>query len=137
MKQIAALLLSTAFLLTFGSASASERWGWDELDGARLLPAAKQDSWVPVDALERHLATGTPRVEIVPLTIEAAATKAPGALSTALPQLDEAIAAIRTLVAQDPALSTNLRARGFDPEDVLGLTHGPSGEVTLFVSNQA
>ena len=57
-------------------------------------------------------------------------------LSAAFPQLDEAIEAIRIVVAEDPALSTNLKARGFGPDDVVGLTHGPSGEVTLFVSNQ-
>jgi hypothetical protein len=57
-------------------------------------------------------------------------------MASALPQLEEAIAAIRTVVAQDPALFTNLKARGFAPDDVVGLTHGPSGEVTLFVSNQ-
>jgi hypothetical protein len=135
MKQIAALLLSTVALLTFGDASASDRWGWSALTAPELLPAAHEDSWVPVNALGAYV-TGVSRVKVVPLSIEPAAAKVPGAMASALPQLEEAIAAIRTVVAQDPALFTNLKARGFAPDDVVGLTHGPSGEVTLFVSNQ-
>ena len=137
MKQIAALLLATVSLLTFTNASASDRWGWSDLYAPQLLPAAREDSWVPVGALGSYVANGATRVKVVPLPVEAAATKAPGILSAAFPQLDEAIEAIRIVVAEDPALSTNLKARGFGPDDVVGLTHGPSGEVTLFVSNQA
>ena len=137
MKQIVALLLATVTLLTFSDASASDRWGWSKLTGPELLPAAREDSWVPVDALGAYVAGGATRVKVVPLAIEPAAAKVPGALAAALPPLDEAIEAIRTVVAQDPALSTNLKARGFGPDDVVGLSHGPSGEVTLFVSTQA
>lgn len=137
MKQITALLLATVTLLTFGSASGSERWGWSQLEGPRLLPAAGEGSWVPVGALGRFVGSKATSVEVVPLAIEAAALKAPGALSAALPQLDEAIEAIRTVVAQDPVLSTNLKARGYGPNDVVGVSHGPSGAVTLFVSSQA
>jgi hypothetical protein len=136
MKQIAALLLATVALLTFGEASASDRWGWSSLTEPRLPPAAHEDSWVPVDALGANVGGGVSRVKVVQLSVEPAAAKVPGAMASALPQLAEAIAAIRTVVAQDPALSTNLKARGFSPDDVVGLTHGPSGEVTLFVSNQ-
>ena len=136
MRQIAALLLATVTLLTFGGASAAERWGWSGLEAPQLLPAAREDSWVPVGVLGSYVANGATRVEIVPLPIEAAAAKTPGILSAVFPQLDEAIEAIRVVVAQNPALSTNLKARGFGPDDVVGLTHGPSGEVTLFVSNQ-
>jgi hypothetical protein len=137
MKQIAALLLATATLLTFGNSSASERWGWSAPQGPELLPAAREDSWVPVDMLGRLVADQATRINVVPLPVEPPAASVPGALSAALPQLDEAIEAIRTVVAQDPVLSTNLKARGFGPDDVVGLSHGPSGEVTLFVSNQA
>jgi hypothetical protein len=137
MKQIAALLLATVTLLTFGNASASERWGWGELHGPVLLPAAHEESWVPVGVLGRLSAKEATRVNVVPLVVKPAAAKVPGTLSAALPQLDGAIKAIRAVVAQDPALSTNLKARGFGPDDVVGLNRGPSGEVTLFVSNQA
>jgi hypothetical protein len=137
MKQIAALLLAAVTLLTFGNASASERWGWSELQGPVLLPAAHEDSWVPVGVLGRLTAKEATRVNVVPLVVERAAAKVPGTLSVALTQFDEAIGAIRAVVAQDPVLLTNLKARGFGPDDVVGLNHGPSGEVTLFVSNQA
>ena len=137
MKQIAALLLATVTLLTFGNASASERWGWSELQSPVLLPAAHEDSWVPVGVLGRLSAKEAPRVNVVSLVVEPAAAKVPGTLSSALPQLEEAIEAIRAVVAQDPVLSTNLKARGFGPDDVVGLNRGPSGEVTLFVSNHA
>lgn len=137
MKQIAALLLSTVTLLTFGNASASERWGWSELQGPVLLPAAHEDSWVPVGVLGRLGAREATRVNVVPLIVEPADAKVPGMLLAALPQLEEAIEAIRAVVVQDPVLSTNLKARGFSPDDVVGLSHGPTGEVTLFVSNQA
>lgn len=136
MKQIAALLLATVSLLTFTDASAADRWGWSDLETPQLLPAAREDSWVPIGALGSYVANGATRVKVVPLAVEATATKAPGILSAAFPQLDEALEAIRVVVAEDPALSTNLKARGFDPDDVVGLTHGPSGEVTLFVSEQ-
>jgi hypothetical protein len=137
MKQITALLLATVTLLTFGSASASARWGWTELEGPRLLPAAPEVSWVPIGTFGRFVGNEVTSVKVVPVSIEPAATKSPGALSVALPQLDEAIEAIRVVVAKDPMLSTNLKARGFSPDDVVGLGHGPTGEVTLFVSSQA
>lgn len=137
MKQITALLLATVTLLTFGSASASARWGWAELEGPRLLPVAPEVSWVPIGTLGRFVGNEVTSVKVVPLAIEPAATKSPGALSVALPQLDEAIEAIRVVAAKDPMLSTNLKARGYGPNDVVGLRHGPTGEVTLFVSSQA
>jgi hypothetical protein len=133
MKQIAALLLATVSLLTFTNASAADRWGWSDLEAPQLLPTASEDAWVPVGLLGSHVGNGGTRVKVVPLAVEAISTKAPGSLSAAFPQLDEALEAIRLVVAEDPALSTNLKARGFDPDDVIGLTHGPSGEVTLFV----
>ena len=135
MKQITAF--ATVTLLTFGSASGSDRWGWAELEGPQLQPAARESSWVPVGALDRLVGNEATSVKVVSLAIEPAATKSPGALSVALPQLDEAIEAIRAVVARDPVLSTNLKARGLGPGDVVGLSHGPAGEVTLFVSSHA
>ena len=57
----------------------------------------------------------------------------PGALAGVIPQLDEAVDAVRSIVAQDAALIGNLKARGLGPDDVVGLSRAPSGEVTLFV----
>jgi len=137
MKQIAALLLATGTLLATGHASASERWGWSELESPVLPPAAQEDSWVPLGALGGQGAKGATRVKVVPLAVDPATAKVPGTLAAVLPQLHEAIEAIRAVVAQDPVLSTTLKARGFGSDEVVGLNYGPPGEVTLFVSNRA
>lgn len=136
MKQIAALLVSTLVLLSFGSSQAAERWGWAGLSHPTLWPAARQDSWVPVGALSSY-ANAAAHVTIVPIEIEPAASRVPGALSVALPQLEEAVEAIRAVVAQDPALVASLKARGLSPGDVLGLSSAPSGRITLFVTGEA
>ena len=70
------------------------------------------------------------------IDIDPVALKAPGVLAGALPQLQEAVDAIRTMVASDPALITNLTARGLTPDDVVGLSTSSHG-VTLFVSSNA
>jgi hypothetical protein len=136
MKRIAALLISTLALLTFSTSQGAERWGWSELSGPTFWPASHDDSWVPVGALSRY-ADAAARITIVPLSLEPAAARVPGALSAALPQLEEAVEAIRAVVAQDAALVANLKARGLSPSDVVGLTNAPSGEITLFVTGRA
>ena len=132
MKQIAALLLATASLLTFNAgAQASERWGWAALDKMKAWPTSTD---VPLAQLNQYVAQGD--VSVVPLDVDPVALKAPGVLAAALPQLQEAVEAIQTLVANDPALVTNLKARGLRPDDVVGLANTPQG-ITLFVSTEA
>ncbi len=132
MKQIAALLLATASLLTFNAgAQASERWGWAALDKMKAWPTSTD---VPLAQLNQYVAQGD--VSVVPLDVDPVALKAPGVLAAALPQLQEAVEAIQTLVANDPALVTNLKARGLSPDDVVGLANTPQG-ITLFVSTAA
>jgi hypothetical protein len=133
MKHIAALLLSTLTLLTFGGSQAAERWGSWAIAGPKLLPAAREESWVPVGALGRYVANGAARVDVVPLNLEVGLDGP----SSFAPQLSAAVEAIRSVVADDPLLVTNLKARGFSPEDVVGLNHSPLGTVTLFVTSQA
>lgn len=133
MKHIAALLLSTLALLTFSGSQGAERWGWSEITGPRLLPAAREDSWVPVGVLGNYVAGGAARVQIVPLSLKPELR----ASTSVAPQLGAAVDAIRSVVADDPLLVTNLKARGFDPEDVVGLSHSPFGIVTVFVTSQA
>jgi hypothetical protein len=132
MKQIAALLLATASLLTFNAgAQASERWGWAAFDKMKAWPTSTD---VPLAQLDQYVAQGD--VSVVPLDVDPVALKAPGVLAAALPQLQEAVEAIQTLVANDPALVTNLKARGLSPDDVVGLANTPEG-ITLFVSSVA
>ena len=131
MKQIAALLLSTVALLTFSGVSAAERWGWSDLAQPQIRLEAS--SWAPLWALGSDIGDGA-QVSVVPLEVDPAATKAPGVLSAALPQIDEALDALRTVVSEDPVLLTSLKVRGLGPDDVVGITHSPDGNVTLFVS---
>jgi hypothetical protein len=133
MKHIAALLLSTLTLLTFGGSQAAERWGWSDVTGPHLLPAARQESWAPIGALGRYVANGVDHVDIVPVSLKLG----PGGPTPVAAQLNAAVDAIRTVVADDPLLVTNLKARGFGPEDVVGLSHSPYGTVTLFVMSEA
>jgi hypothetical protein len=132
MKQIAALLLATASLLTVNAgAQASERWGWAALERMKAWPTSTD---VPLAQLDTYVVNGD--VSVVPLDVDPVALKAPGVLAAALPQLQEAVEAIQTLVANDPALVTNLKARGLRPDDVVGLANTPQG-ITLFVSTEA
>jgi hypothetical protein len=132
MKQIAALLLATASLLTLNAgAQASERWGWAALETMKAWPTRTD---VPLAQLYTYVVNGD--VSVVPLDVDPVALKAPGVLAAALPQLQEAVEAIQTLVANDPALVTNLKARGLRPDDVVGLANTPQG-ITLFVSTEA
>lgn len=132
MKQIAALLLATVSLLTFiPGAQASDRWGWAAIEKMRAWPTAAD---LPIAQLDKYVGNGG--VNVVPIEVDPAALKAPGVLATALPELQEALAAIQTVVAADPALVTNLRARGLDADDVVGVSTTPQG-VTLFVSDAA
>ena len=130
MKKIAALLLATVSLLTFG-ADASDRWGWAALHEMKAWPASKD---VPLVQLDSYVVDGD--ISVVPLDVDPAALKAPGLLAAALPEFKDAVEAIRTLVANDPALVTNLKARGLSPDDVVGLASTSQG-LTLFVSTAA
>jgi hypothetical protein len=130
MKQIAALLFATLSLLAFG-ADASDRWGWAALHEMKAWPTSKD---VPLAQLDTYVVDGD--VGVVPIEVDPAALKAPGVLAAALPEFKEAIDAIQTLVANDPALVTNLKARGLSPDDVVGLASTSQG-LTLFVSTAA
>ena len=132
MKHIAALLLATVSLLTFNAgADASDRWGWSAIDKMKAWPQSQD---VLLAQLDKYVLNG--KVNVVPIDIDPVALKAPGVLAGALPQLQEAVDAIRTMVASDPALITNLTARGLTPDDVVGLSTSSHG-VTLFVSSNA
>jgi hypothetical protein len=135
MKQIAALLLSTVALLTFTETQAAERWGWSALTEPQLMPAAKVASWVPIHALTATDRVAN-RVRVVPLTIPPTASGFPETLAAPSTQWGAAVEAVRTVVARDPDLVTTLRERGYQPDDVVGLSHAPSGSVTLFVGRQ-
>jgi len=132
MKHIAALLMATVSLLTFSAGvDASERWGWAALGDVKAWPTSQD---VPLVQLDQYVVDGT--ISVVPLDVDPVALKAPGVLAGALPQLEEAVEAIQTLVANDPALVTNLKARGLSPDDVVGLSSTAKG-ITLFVSREA
>jgi hypothetical protein len=135
MKQIAALLLAAVALATFTAPSAGGRWGWDDLGASSWAPAPEE--WAPLGTIGASVANGATTVEVVPVEIDDAATRAPGVLAVAMPQIEEAVEAIRAIVAQDPVLLGTLHARGLGPDDVVGLSGGRDGAVTLFVSTAA
>lgn len=131
-KQILALLLATTALVTFSAPSEAQRWGWSEIKG----PIGwARDAFAPLDDIKRYFGEAAPvEVNVVPVDVNPLAAKTPGLLANAVPALEEALAAIRTVVADDPVLLTNLKARGLDADNVVGLSQSPEG-VTLFVSN--
>lgn len=134
-KQILALVLAAAALATVGSPSvAGQRWGWSDIAGPRawltLTPPL-----VPVEDIRTYVGAAAPKVDIVPLTIEPSALKAPGILAASAPVLEEAMEAVRSIVAGNPLLRTNLEARGLDPADVVGISH-LAGGLTLFVIDE-
>jgi hypothetical protein len=132
-KHVLALLLSAVALATFTASPLAQRWGWSDLAGPTAWASAGSPT-VPVEDIGAYVGAVAPvGVNVVPLDVDPAALKTPGILAEALPALEEALAAIRIVVADDPVLVTNLKARGLDPSNVVGLTHSPEG-VTLFVS---
>lgn len=82
------------------------------------------------------MANSGAEITVIPLKVEPEAAKAPGVLAVALPQLQEALDAVQAIVKENPALLTNLKARGLSPDDVVGLSNTPEG-ITLFVSSVA
>ena len=123
-KQILSWLLATAALLTFTGSSNAERWGWSDLERMWSTDAM---------AAPAGAAQALP-VSVVPVEVDPVTLKAPGVLASALPPLEDALAAIRVVVEDDPVLLGTLRARGLSAEDVVGLSHSRDG-ITLFVRN--
>lgn len=132
-KHLIAALFSAAAFVTFSTASDAERWGWSAVTGPRAWIVDDQ-SMVPLPEIGAYVGdAGSQRVTVVPVEVEPAATKSPGVLAGVLPALEDALDAIRVIVANNPTLSTNLKARGLDPADVVGINHSADG-ITLFVS---
>lgn len=133
-KHILALLLSAAALVTFTASPMAQRWGWTELPGPTVW-SGSNDAMVPLKELAAYVgSTASMPVSVVPVAIDPAALKSPGILAGTVPVLEEALAAIRVVVASNPLLATNLAARGLNADNVVGLTHSADG-ITLFVSN--
>lgn len=130
-KQILALLLATAAFVTFSAPSEAQRWGWSEITGPIAWAG---DALVPIKAIKDYVGEAAPvAVNVVPVDVNLLAARTTGAVANAVPALEEALAAIRTVVADDPVLLTDLKARGLDVDNVVGLSRSPEG-VTLFVT---
>jgi hypothetical protein len=133
-KHVLALLFASVAIVTFTTSSMAQRWGWSELAGP-IAWTSHNGSMASVRDIGAYAGSGTSvPVTVVPVDLDPAALKAPGVLAQAVPALEEALHAIRVVVADDPLLVTNLEVRGLSPDNVLGLTHSPEG-ITLFVSS--
>ncbi|HZY68130.1 MAG TPA: hypothetical protein VFE52_06055 [Devosia sp.] len=137
MRKIAALLVSSLALLSVGSATAADRWGWSDITGPGLSQTAGAGSWAPIGILGQSLAHAAADVKVVQLPLGGEPPAVAGSIAGALPHLQDAVAAVRTAVAEDPLLRTNLEAQGFRPEQVIGLSRSATGGVTVFVTSNA
>jgi hypothetical protein len=81
--------------------------------------------------------TDEKRINVVEIGVNPAATKVPGALAAVWPEYEAMIGTVRDVVARDRALSSSLKSRGYNVDDVLGLARGPDGAVALFVGSSA
>jgi len=133
-KHIIAALFAAAAFVTFSTASIAQRWGWSDIAGPKAW-AVDEQSMVPLADIGAYIGdAGSPPVKVVHVDLEPAAMASPGVLAGVLPALEDALDAIRVIVANDPTLATNLKARGLDAADVVGINHSAGG-ITLFVSN--
>lgn len=87
-------------------------------------------------AWDKTLSPGR-RAEIVALPIDPDRLAGPTAIAAAKLMLDDALDAVRSVVARDPSLAAQLRTRGFDAGDVLGLATTRDGSVAIVVAGSA
>jgi len=120
MKKIASLLAASLCTLAFLSSAAA---------------AGNPSSWMTYDwpALD---SPSSPAVEVVTVPVAPNAAKLPGILASAWPQYEEAIAAVRSAIVQDPSLKAELEAKGVAPDKVIGITYSRNGAIAVLV-NQA
>jgi hypothetical protein len=78
-----------------------------------------------------------PDVKVVEIELDPATAKVPGVIATILPEYDALIDSVREVVAKDPAVSLSLKEQGLSADDVLGLTRGADGSVSVFVGSSA
>jgi hypothetical protein len=135
MKKIAALVAATFCLLAFApTALGAARWGWND-----IAEESWRDAWASLEpngvlAIARHPANASPKpVTIIPVRIDPVAARAPGALASVLPVVDDALKSLREAVAGDRQLAGALAAHGLDPDQVVGASRLADGSVAVLV----
>ena len=142
MKKIASLIAASFCLLALSApATAAERWGWSDL-AAQSWKEAWLDlshvSWAPAaEVLKYASAVATPKVDVVPVPLDPKLIKQPGALAAIAPSFEDALDAVRKVVADDPVVARHLEAEGYKLDDVVGFGKLKDGTVAVFVDNAA
>jgi hypothetical protein len=108
--------------LKAGAQAVSDRLSWSELMSYRW-GGPVGDNHSPV--------------QIIEVDVDPSATEVPGAIAAVMPEYEAVLSSIRAAVARDGLLSSSLKNRGYDVDDVLGLRRGKEGVVELFVSSDA
>lgn len=118
MKKIASLLAASVCLLAFlpSAAGAGSQSGWRDYDWPSLR------------------AQFPPAFSVIAVQVDPTVAKVPGILASAWPQYREAIAAVRSAIAQDPDLRSALDAKGVPPDKIIGITRAPNGRLAVLVS---
>ena len=138
MKKIASLFAAGICLMAVALpvAALEPRWGWSDLKANSWTLAwtelAKQDG-----ASTRKMPGPTPaQVAVVALPVDPG-TVAARALAGALPVIEDAMRSLRQAVATSPALASTLKAKGYAPDDVVGVNRTQDGTVTVLVGKAA
>ena len=132
MKTIYSLIAACFCTLAFASPTASG----ELTSGARTM--ADRASWSAVTsngwfgpARELH------SVRVIEVNLDSQTAKVPGAIAAVLPEYEAVLGSVREAVARDQRLSSSLKSKGYDLNDVLGISRGEDGAVSVFVGSAA
>jgi hypothetical protein len=74
---------------------------------------------------------------VIEVNLDPQTATGPGAIAAVLPEYEAVLGSVREAVARDPRLSSSLKSKGYDLSDVLGISRGEDGAVSVFVGSAA
>ena len=119
MKKIASLLAASICVLALAPTATGASVG---------------SSWASYDWPSLAGGQSPTEVSIVPMPVDPSVVKVPGILAKAWPKYQEAIAAVRSAIVEDPDLKAALDAKGLAPDKVIGITYQRNGGIAVLVS---
>ena len=132
MKTIHSLIAACYCTLAFASPTVS-----DELTiGTRAM--ADRVSWSEGMSKRWFGPSHEPHpVKVIEIKLDASTAKVPRAIAAVLPEYEAVLSSVRAAFARDQLLRSSLKSKGYDLDDVLGISRNENGAVSLFVGSAA